>query len=606
MNLLSIQDTLKNASDQQLVRLMQSPDSTAPSYLVLSELRRRKEMRTKQAQPPEGTVAQDLTKDERTYADQEGIRSLRMPGYEDEAQAAERNPDDGIEAMREGGVVRMSGGEEVEGEGEGEIPAITFGRNVLQGAGNVARGLVTPDAEMARRVELERARNFFGNQSNGFSWFTTGANTRNRNAGYLEYLNRNANNPNLDIQAFRANPEEYIKNNPFTTPAAAPPATAPAAAAPAATAPAGTTTPPPAPRASSFTPEIFQGPSGTTAPPGAAAPPGRAGNAPATGGGGGRGGGGGGAAAPAGSSIRALTPDGEAPNMQTIMERNLGLLPGMPQELLDRIKSSRTNEGERRREAQNMALLEAGLRIAASRNPSLAGAIGEGATPAVQAYGQQLSQIRQDQRADLQTEMAAAQFDLQRRYAAGQISATEYRTALTELGAYRRSAMQIAAENARHGASLGSASADRAAARQENIAARRGRGDFTPEELATMSPELRTIAERQQELRHPRNADVSGMSPLVAALRPEITAIRTRMEALGPRPSDTTGIFGSSVNTRAAQWDREMKALRDELEPLEAARNRAINGVLSPRVNGPRVSGAGTTPPPPPGYGILP
>jgi hypothetical protein len=272
----------------------------------------------------------------------------------------------------------------------------------------------------------------------------------------------------------------------------------------------------------------------------------------------------------------------------------------MPQELLDRIRSSRTNEGERRREAQNMALIEAGLRIAGSNNPRLAGAIGEGAAPAVQAYGQQLSQIRQDQRADLQTEMATAQFDLQRRYMAGQISSSEYRTALTELGAWRRAVLQQTGEDARSRASLGSASADRALARQEAIAARRGRGDHTPEELAAMSPELRAIAERQQELRHPRNADVGGMSPLVASLRPEIAAIRTRMEALGQRPPDTRGMFGA-VNPAAAQWDRDMKALRDELAPLEAARNRAINGVLAPR--GPRANGTGT-PAPPPGYEV--
>jgi len=107
------------------------------------------------------------------------------------------------------------------------------------------------------------------------------------------------------------------------------------------------------------------------------------------------------------------------------MERNLGMFPGIPQELMDRIRDSRTNEGDRRREAQNMALLEAGLRIAGSNNPNFLGAIGEGAAPAAQTYAQQLSQIRQDRRADLQTDLAVAQADLQRRYMAGQISASE-------------------------------------------------------------------------------------------------------------------------------------------------------------------------------------
>jgi hypothetical protein len=72
-----------------------------------------------------------------------------------------------------------------------------------------------------------------------------------------------------------------------------------------------------------------------------------------------------------------------------------------------------------------MALVEAGLRIAASRNPSLAGAIGEGAAPAVQSYNQQLRQIREDQNADLTRDLSVAQADLQRRYMAGQISASE-------------------------------------------------------------------------------------------------------------------------------------------------------------------------------------
>jgi uncharacterized membrane protein len=289
--------------------------------------------------------------------------------------------------------------------------------------------------------------------------------------------------------------------------------------------------------------------------------------------------------------------------MQSIMDRNLQMIPGIPQELLDRIKSSRTNEGDRRREAQNMALIEAGLRIASSNNPRLGAAIAEGAAPAVQSYGQQLGQIRQDQRADLQTDLATAEADVRRRYMAGQISASEYRTRLTELGAMERTLVQERGQDARSRATLGSASADRAAARTAAIEARIAKGEVTPQEYARMSePEKQAFREIQQLNNPQRGADVSGLSPVVATLTPAITAIRTRMETLGQRPPDTIGIFGSA-NPRAAQWDREMKALRDELTPLEAARNRALNGVVAPRVNGPRVPGAGT-PPPPSGYEI--
>jgi hypothetical protein len=261
--------------------------------------------------------------------------------------------------------------------------------------------------------------------------------------------------------------------------------------------------------------------------------------------------------------------------MQTIMERNLGLIPGMPQELLDRIRSSRTNESERRREAQNMAMIEAGLRIASSNNPRLAGAIGEGAAPAVQAYGQQLSQIRQDQRADLQTEMATAQFDLQRRYAAGQISATEYRTALTELGAYRRSAMQIAAENARSNASLGSASADRALARQAAAEARIGEGKATPAQIAAMSPEHRQIYREQQTARNPRNADVGGLSSLAHTLS-------TRMD----RDREALAIDMADRRPMTPERQRARTELESRLERTTKAYNDAIDSLTAPRGSG--------------------
>jgi hypothetical protein len=150
--------------------------------------------------------------------------------------------------------------------------------------------------------------------------------------------------------------------------------------------------------------------------------------------------------------------------MQDIMRRNMELIPDIPEELMNRLREGRTNEPERRRDAQNNALIEAGLRIAASNNPRLAGAIGEGALPAVQGYTQQRAQIRQDQRADLQSEMAAAQADIQRRYMAGQLSAAEYRAAMSEAGAYDRTRMQIAAQAGQQGAAQSREDARQAAA----------------------------------------------------------------------------------------------------------------------------------------------
>ena len=63
MNVLQIQDNLKNFSEEQLIKEMQQPSGSAPQFLVLSELNRRKrvkgdlEARQAQQQP---TVAEDV------------------------------------------------------------------------------------------------------------------------------------------------------------------------------------------------------------------------------------------------------------------------------------------------------------------------------------------------------------------------------------------------------------------------------------------------------------------------------------------------------------------------------------------------------------------
>ena len=407
MNLLSIQDNLKGVSDQDLARMMQSPDSTAPSYLVLSEIRRRKDMRTRAGDMPSSTVAEDLVDIPQTYSDREGIRSLRVPGYEEEQQNQEADSGAGIEAMRAGGMVMMAEGGEV----------------------------------------------------------------------------------NLPL------------------------------------------------------------------------PP----------------------AAPGTAGI----------NMQDIMRRNMELIPGIPEELMNRLREGRTNEPDRRREAQSNALVEAGLRIAASNNPRLAGAIGEGALPAVQGYTQQRAQIRQDQRADLQSEMAAAQADIQRRYMAGQLSATEYRSAMEMTGRREIAEMQIAAQRAQSGAS--DARADRRLQTEVELdkARRHGLGQFTPQEWERMSEPQRQAVRDRIELTRPRNADVGGYGPLISGIRPQIEGLRNRIRELGPKPDATRG-YGpfARPNPRLAQWEQDMKSLQDELNPLLRLQETAFSAITAPRAGAAR-SGAG-------------
>ena len=45
MNVIQIQDDLKNFSEDQLIKEMQQPSGSAPQFLVLSELNRRKRVK---------------------------------------------------------------------------------------------------------------------------------------------------------------------------------------------------------------------------------------------------------------------------------------------------------------------------------------------------------------------------------------------------------------------------------------------------------------------------------------------------------------------------------------------------------------------------------
>ncbi|MFN7640329.1 MAG: hypothetical protein ACK5PR_01115, partial [bacterium] len=97
MNILQVQDALKNASDMQLSGELQNPTGLAPSYLVLSEMKRRQQMRQgAMASPaPQSSMAEEAA-------------SQAQPEYYPEEQPQEEEA--GIEAFREGGVVRMAEG----------------------------------------------------------------------------------------------------------------------------------------------------------------------------------------------------------------------------------------------------------------------------------------------------------------------------------------------------------------------------------------------------------------------------------------------------------------------------------------------------------------
>jgi hypothetical protein len=111
MNVIQLQDKLKNFSQDQLIREMQMPSGNTPQYLVLGEIMRRKQMESAVAgqQAPQATVAE------------EAVAAAGVPqgGISDMARALAPQTDmaqnTGVQAMARGGPVKkMAEGDEVD------------------------------------------------------------------------------------------------------------------------------------------------------------------------------------------------------------------------------------------------------------------------------------------------------------------------------------------------------------------------------------------------------------------------------------------------------------------------------------------------------------
>jgi hypothetical protein len=123
MNIIKLQNMLRGVPDDALIGYVQNPQGEVPSYLALSELQRRKDTRAKyQAeQAPESSVAEDLEKE--TMPDQGGLAMLAgqpQMQMEDQGVAGLPVPDDmyqdqnfaggGIVAFENGGGVTYDDG----------------------------------------------------------------------------------------------------------------------------------------------------------------------------------------------------------------------------------------------------------------------------------------------------------------------------------------------------------------------------------------------------------------------------------------------------------------------------------------------------------------
>jgi|TARA_R110002167_G_scaffold20536_5_gene75344 hypothetical protein len=129
MNILQIEDDIKSLPDQNLMEAMQT--GSFPQYLVLSELKRRKEMRDDYkgkmaAQSDQGTVADKIMSEASMGINNQGIGSITPPNMQSMQGMPQNTPqlppqDQGIgqimpsnmKGMAAGGVVKMFPGQTV-------------------------------------------------------------------------------------------------------------------------------------------------------------------------------------------------------------------------------------------------------------------------------------------------------------------------------------------------------------------------------------------------------------------------------------------------------------------------------------------------------------
>ena len=116
MNIIKLQNELRSVPDDALIGYVQNPTGNVPSYLALSELQRRKEMRTKYEaqQAPQSSVADDL--EQQAQPQSQGIAAMpQAQPQEAQGVAGLPIPDEMFsgQGMAAGGIVAFDDGGEV-------------------------------------------------------------------------------------------------------------------------------------------------------------------------------------------------------------------------------------------------------------------------------------------------------------------------------------------------------------------------------------------------------------------------------------------------------------------------------------------------------------
>lgn len=376
MNILQIQDKLKDLSDQQLVSEMTNPSGAAPQFLVLSEMKRRKEMRARASTPqaPQGSMAEEAVQD--------GIAALAQQpsSYDLEDQAA-------AEEMAAGGIVRLFGG--------GSTDPRAIQRNLED------QVLEAELADIVRRQtsQTDRAPLISNAMRDVRALIDSGMSDEAalqetlRSTAFRGRVSREDLAPAFNVRRSTApaGGRSFTEEAPIAPP---PPGSFPDGPITESDPVRGADPFVAAPRTTPI-PRDASRPTGTQ---GSASPPtarptgtaGASGTAAAT-------------ASPAAAAAGGIGSLPQARGFSAILDEIERRGSGSR---LDELAAQmqRTDPAARRSEATNLALLEAGLRIAGSNNPNAIGALSEGAA-ALPGFARQMSELRRDQRDDILTQI---------------------------------------------------------------------------------------------------------------------------------------------------------------------------------------------------------
>lgn len=169
MNILQVQNTLKDLSDGQLQKQMLNPDGSAPSFLVLSELQRRKDLRAGYAehQASGKSMAEEYAKgvggaDVGQYSP--AMRAATNPGMSPEMDANPDQPMQGESPMQTQGPPAPQGyadGGEVDEElTPAELSARGQRREYARGLNSLRRQVSAGENSLADEYRANRRQRF--------------------------------------------------------------------------------------------------------------------------------------------------------------------------------------------------------------------------------------------------------------------------------------------------------------------------------------------------------------------------------------------------------------------------------------------------------------